>query len=218
MLNNHEWVHEQLARGYLDDLLQGNRAAASQRIMRAVDQGVSLQDLYLEVFQWTLHEVGRLWESNQASVAQEHVVTASTQLIMSQLYPRIFSTARNGRNLLGLCVEGDLHEVGLRMVCDFFEMEGWDTLFLGANTIEDGLIEMIRERRPDVVAISATIKAHVGSVKQIVARIRQEKLPCKILVGGRPFQFEQDLWKEVGADGVAGNALEAVEVGKRLVS
>ena len=63
-------------------------------------------------------------------MAQEHYCTAATQLIMSQLYPYIFTTGKNGRVLVGTCVSGDLHEIGVRMVSDFFEMEGWDTFYL----------------------------------------------------------------------------------------
>ena len=72
---------------------------------------------------------------NLLSVAQEHYCTAATQLVMSQLYPRIFSTERRGRTLVAARVADDLHEIGLRMVADFFEMEGWDTFYVGATFV-----------------------------------------------------------------------------------
>ncbi|HEY5309978.1 MAG TPA: cobalamin B12-binding domain-containing protein, partial [Casimicrobiaceae bacterium] len=52
-------------------------------------------------------------------------------------------------------VSGDLHELGARMVADFFEMEGWDSYYTGANTPTGGVVQAIVERRPDVLAISA---------------------------------------------------------------
>lgn len=214
----HTWEHETLARGYLEDLLGGKRAEASKKVTQAVESGLSIKDLYLQVFQWSLYEVGRLWEENKVSVAQEHVVTASTQLIMSQFYPQIFAAERCNQSLVALCVEGNLHEVGLRMVCDFFEMEGWDTLFLGASTIEDGLVEVIRAKNPDLIAISATMKSHLPSVENMVETFNKQDWRCKILVGGQPFNSDPDLWKKVGADGVASDARKAVCIGKGLVA
>ena len=103
-------------------------------VLDAVNSGVPVRDIYLQVFQPAQYEIGRLWQTNRISVAQEHYCTAATQLIMSQLYPLIFSSPRNGLRMVAACVQGDSHELGLRMVSDFFELEGWDTLFLGAST------------------------------------------------------------------------------------
>ena len=58
------------------------------------------------MFQLSLREVGRLWQMNQISVAQEHYCTAATQLIMSQLYPYIFSGERRNRTLIAAYAGG----------------------------------------------------------------------------------------------------------------
>jgi hypothetical protein len=79
-----------LARDYLAALMRPDRQTAASLIMDEADRGTSIKDLYLQVFQRVLREAGRLWHSNQIGVAQEHYCTACTQLIMSQLYPRIF--------------------------------------------------------------------------------------------------------------------------------
>ena len=42
---------------------------------------------------------------------------------MSQLYPRILSGLRGGRKVIVSAIQGDLHEIGARMVADFFDME-----------------------------------------------------------------------------------------------
>ena len=214
----HCWEQEGLARAYLNDLLQGKRAQASKRVADAVADGLSIQDLYLQVFQWALYEIGRQWEENEASVAQEHLVTASTQLIMSQFYPQIFSTERRGRSLVAFCIDGDLHEVGMRMVCDFFELAGWDTTFLGASTIEDGLVEVLELKKPDLVGISVTIKSHLGQVESLIKKIRLAHPSCKILVGGNTFIGNPELWEKIGADATAVDAEMAIEVAHALVA
>ncbi len=100
-----------LARQYMDALLAGQRHTASELVTAAVQRGVSVKDVYLDIFQATQYEIGRLWQTNQVNVAQEHYCTAATQLIMSQLYPLIFATEKNGHRLVAACVGRELHEI-----------------------------------------------------------------------------------------------------------
>jgi methanogenic corrinoid protein MtbC1 len=187
-------------------------------ILDAAQEGTRVQDLYLHVFQPVQREVGRLWQMNRLSIAQEHYVTAATQLVMSQLYPRIFATARVGRCLVATCVGGELHEIGVRMVADLFEMAGWDSYYLGANTPVQGVLEASRERQADVLAISATLTMHVGQVRALIERVRATEVGRRtaVLVGGYPFLLSPELWRRVGADGFAPDAGQAVQVANRL--
>lgn len=208
-----------LSRQYLDLLLVGDRRGASRLILNAVEEGVSVKAVYQEVFQPVQREVGRLWQMNEISVAQEHYCTAATQLIMSQLYPYIFGTARRGCRFLGTCVGGELHEIGVRMVTDFFEMDGWDTLYLGANTPVGGILESLCADHFDVIGISATMTYHVDRVASMIQAIRDADLPSRphILVGGYPFNVSATLWKRVGADGYAPDAEAAIALANEWV-
>lgn len=208
-----------LAAGYLDSLMRGERHVASRLVLDAVEGGVSVKDVYLHVFQRSQHEIGRLWQMNRLSVAQEHYCTAATQLIMSQLYSRIFSQRKNGRVLVATSVSGDLHEIGVRMVSDFFEIEGWDTFYLGANTPAPSLVQALRDREADVLALSATMSFHLRAVSDLIAAVRASDVGerVKILVGGYPFNVVPDLWRIVGADAVARDAQHALAVADRLV-
>lgn len=207
-----------LATGYLEALLRGERHVACRLVLDAVEGGTSVRDLYLHVFQRTQHEIGRLWQMNRLSVAEEHYCTAATQLVMSQLYPYIFSNRKNGRVLVATCVTGDLHEIGVRMVSDLFEIEGWDTFYLGANTPAASLLKILRDRRADVLAVSATMSFHLRAVSELIAAVRAADGGdrIKILVGGYPFNLVPDLWRLVGADAHARDAADAVAAANRL--
>lgn len=210
----------ELARSYLDALLRGDRRAAGEMILAAVDEGVGLRDIYLQVFQPCQHELGRLWQTHRISVAQEHFCTAATQSVMSQLYPRLFAGERSGKRIALACVGGELHEIGARMVADFFELEGWDSRFYGANTPVQGIVDALREHPVDVMAISVTMTFHVNSVREIIDAVRANpKLASTpVLVGGYPFNIAPGLWQHVGADGFARDAESAVLEAERLVS
>ncbi len=220
---NHIEAHSPLsglAQRYMDALLAGDRHTSSKMILSAVDHGVLVRDIYLLVFQPVQREIGRLWQTNQISVAQEHYCTAATQLIMSQLYPRIFSAERTGYRLVATCVGGELHEIGVRMVADFFEMDGWDTYYLGANTPTEGILSTIETRQPDVLGISATITMHVSDVRALIKQVRASDAGenVKILVGGYPFNVAPDLWRRVDADGHASDAQQAVAIANQWMN
>ena len=207
-----------LANEYMDLLLRGQRHAAVQLILDAVRRGVSVSAIYLDVFQQTQKEIGRLWQMNRISVAQEHYCTAVTQFAMSQLYPYIFTSARRDRHLVATGVGGELHEIGIRMVADFFELNGWDTYYLGANTPTESVVQAAAEHHADVVAISATLTPHVQKVAELVDAIHTMRNPPKVMVGGYPFNISTNLWRMVGADASASDATGAVVAGERLVA
>ena len=201
-----------MAREYLDALLAGDRRRASALVLDRVGGGMAVRDVYLHVFQPALREVGRLWQTGAITVAHEHFATAATQGVMSMLYPRIFAAERCNRSMVATCVSGELHEIGIRMVADFFEMAGWDTYYLGANTPARSIARAVEERGATVLAVSATITAHVGAVANLIGAVRSELggRPLRILVGGYPFNLVPDLWRTVGADAYAASADAAV--------
>lgn len=205
---------------YLEFLLNGDRHSANKMIIEAVDNGISVKDIYLHVFQSSLYEVGRLWQENKITVAQEHYITAATQLIMSQLYPYISNSKKTGKVLVATSVSKELHEVGVRMVADFFEMDGWNTFYLGANTPTESIIQTIISKKADLVLISATISSHIGEVMDLIRTVRRcaECRDPKIIVGGYPFNVDNNLWKKVGADGQAEDAETAIEMAEKLVT
>lgn len=208
-----------LADRYLEMLLDGDRREAIGLVMDAVQRGVPIKEFYLKVFQPVQYRVGELWQRNRISVAQEHYCTAATQLAMAMLYPRIFQTPKTGLKMVGTCVEDELHELGIRMVADFFEMEGWDTHYLGASTPTESVVETVRKVRPDVLAVSVSVTVHLPALMDLVRAVRQlpEGGRTKIMVGGRPFNLSPNLWERVGADGWAADAEGALRVAAQWV-
>ncbi|MBC9783113.1 cobalamin B12-binding domain-containing protein [Heliobacterium chlorum] len=209
-----------LSRQFLEALLRAERHEATRLIMDAVQSGISVRDIYLHVFQRSQYEIGRLWQMNHINVAQEHYCSAATQMIMAQLYPYIFSGKKNGYRLVATCVSGELHEIGIRMITDLLEMDGWDTYFLGASTPADNILQALQEQAAHVLAVSATMTFHVRMVAELIQKVRSSELgkTLKIMVGGYPFNVEPELWQKVGADAFARDAKEAVSVAKALIT
>jgi MerR family transcriptional regulator, light-induced transcriptional regulator len=207
----------ELATEYLRCLLRYRRDSASELILRAAENKVSIKEIYLRVFEPCQYEIGRLWQTDQISVAQEHYCTAATQLIMSQLYPYIFRVEReSGGTVVAACAVGELHELGARMLCDLLEMEGVNTIYLGANVPTSGIVEALQENDSHILAVSASMALSIPAVRQLVTAVRAAKPGTKVLVGGGAFNNAPNRWREVGADYATSNAIEAISIIRAL--
>ncbi|MFV9506611.1 MAG: cobalamin B12-binding domain-containing protein [Oscillochloridaceae bacterium umkhey_bin13] len=199
---------------YLAALRAGDRRLALNTARTAIANGADIRDLYLDVLQPAMYEVGRLWEINQFTVAQEHLATAITQSVMAQIYASVLCQPPIGRTMVATCIGGELHELGIRMVADFFEIEGWDVYYLGANMPTGDVLSMIEQRRAHLLAISVTLGGHVLQVRELIDAVRASPMGrrIKIMVGGQPLNRSPEAWRAIGADFTASNAREAVEL------
>lgn len=203
---------------YLAALRQGERRRALNVARQALNDGVDIRDLYVEIFQPAMHEIGRLWETNEITVAQEHLATAITQSVMAQLYVYLFARPSNKLTLVATCIGGELHELGIRMVADFFELEGWDVYYLGANMPIEDVVNMVNERKADMLAISITLNNHVPHARELIQAVRTSPIGAtiKVMVGGQPINRAPDSYQTIGADMTASNAREAIQRAKEM--
>lgn len=207
-----------LGRKYLDLLLDGRRFEAMEAVVSRVGEGLPVGSVYVDVLQPVMYEVGKLWQADEIDIATEHYVTAATQLLMARLFPRALANRRISRSMVGACLGSELHELGMRMVCDLFEFEGWDTYFLGAVTPGQSLIKIVQARKPDLVCLSATMAFGLPKIRDVVRSLRVpgESGTPRIMVGGLPFLINPGLCTTVGADATAPDARRAVRVADSL--
>jgi len=200
-------------RAYFAALRAGDRRRAFAVVGDARAGGLDVRGLYMDVLQPAMREIGQLWQRNEMTVAQEHMATAITQMVMARTYDEIAATApASAHSAIAACAETERHELGLRMICDLLERVGWDTTYLGAAVPTDSLVRLTRERRPDALVLSASITPHLPQLQRTIAAVRDamEGAAPYIVVGGRPFLDDDDLAARLGADGTARDAAALV--------
>ncbi len=200
-----------LARGYLALILQGRSEDARALVLDARRHGISLREVLVDVLESAQREIGRRWQIGEISIAQEHYCTAVTQMVLTDLYPSLFAGTATTRRLVAAEAPGSLHQVGLRMVVDLLQCEGWDTKYLGPATPEQ-VVDSLAEHQAVVLAISASMPSQIAAVSAMIATVRADPRTreVKVLVGGRPFAVAPDLVALVGADACALSAADAV--------
>lgn len=211
-----------LARIFLLELLQRDRERAEAIVREQLEGGASLGEVFTRIIAPAMNEIGRMWHMQEASIADEHYCTAATQAIMARLRGVARRKPASGLVAVACSAGGDMHELGIRMVSDLLDVDGWHVECLGAN-MPSHEVAAVAGAQPhrgpaDVIAISAGTPLAIRSVAHLIRTVKEEgQAPeAAFMVGGMPFNMVPDLWKVVGADGFAPTAIEAPRVAGEL--
>lgn len=211
--------YPELVQRYVEAQLAGDREAAIRLVVEeGLEKGVSVAELQLDVIQRAQREIGRLWQENRISVAQEHLATAISQLVLAHLYRHLPRPRRNGKGVLLTCVEGESHEMGARLAADFLEMAGFTVRFLGASVPTESLLAMIAKQPPDLVALSVTMTFNLPAARTALERIRAQtggRIP--VLIGGHALSWTPELRDQLRVPATGDDARELVAAAKRIL-
>lgn len=207
-----------IARRYLDAILEGEETRATREILLAVAGGMKTLGVYDEILTPVLHETGRLWQRNEISVSQEHIVTAAVERVMAQLIDLSSNLPHRDLAVASASVGSSQHQVGARMVADAFACCGWQSNYLGSMIPIPDLLEYVDRVSIDVLALSATLARDIAPIRALLVELETRPVAPVVIVGGRAFSLHPALWRKVGADGYAQSPLMAVALANELVS
>ncbi|HYG97544.1 MAG TPA: cobalamin-dependent protein [Terriglobales bacterium] len=209
--------HVEVARTFLNLLLSGRRDQAAEMLSELMAKGMALGVICQSIIEPSQREVGRLWQMNRITAAHEHYCTQAVQWTMTRLTAAAVRTPKRDRRVIAASVANEYHDVGIRMLADLMELDGWEVFYLGANTPGAALFQLASVLRPDVIALSATMPFNIESVRQTTVAVNALVPKATVIVGGQAFANEPDVWEHTEADAYAQNAAEAVDVIDSLV-
>lgn len=188
-------------------------------ILRKIEGGLTISDLFLSVIYPVQQEVGRLWQQNKITVLQEHYCTAATDMLITRL-KRGFVGVPRAVTALALCPEDEEHSLGIKMFSDMLEADGWKVAFIGSKCPSADVLKHIRRYGTDLIAISVATPLNLSKAKQLIGEIRSfsGKERPSIILGGAAVKGNPDSWSHLGADAVASDISEGVEIANRLIA
>ncbi|MGB3329412.1 MAG: cobalamin-dependent protein, partial [Thermomicrobiales bacterium] len=197
-------------------LTKNDLETVRQSILSASDAGLPLEVIFGDVIQELLIEVGNRWQDGDLIVAQEKEISELMREVIVDLTLRSAGTA-SGPLLVAACVEGERHELGLRMVCGLLRAHDYDVRFLGADVAPRFLGESARLHRPVAVLLSGSMPAHLEAVETAIETLGSlaiEGIPPLVIVGGSGVEGESERVGSLGAipvgEGNPGMAASAV--------
>lgn len=166
---------------------------------------IKIPDLYENILAPALNNMQCHNQEEKYCIWEEHVKTAIIRTIIENSYLLVLQERDKNTNVkkekvVSLCPEGENHDLGAKMVADFFTLEGFEVLYVGANTPKFEFLDLIEIVQPQIIAISITNYYNLVSTKDTIRDIRARvNIPIDILVGGNAFRKNTD-FKELGAD------------------
>ncbi len=108
-------------------------------------------------------------------------------------------------------VEGDNHDLGKNIVTTLLGVHGFEVVDLGKNVPTDKIINAVKERKPDILGLSALLTVTMLKMGEVIEALKVADLKekVKVIVGGSPVTPE--FAESIGADHCAVNALEGIK-------
>lgn len=190
-------------------LMHGNRAFAYAEITRLREEKhYSFKEIASSVIQPAMYRIGDLWERGQVSITQEHLASSLSHDILRTITSQAPKMAQNGNRAVLACVADNSHYLGLQMIDNHLQIQGFQTDFLGPNSSTDAILHQIDRHQPGLVALSASLSTHLPNLKRTISAIRCEFATNRpyLAVGGLVLNAigisARDLHADITASGV----------------
>jgi methanogenic corrinoid protein MtbC1 len=183
------------------DLYDALTALDSLRIQALFEQAVSHKGpmrAVEELMVPALVRLGEEWLSGKIALSQIYMSSRVCEDIVDRVLPATASE-RKGQPRVAIAVLSDYHTLGKRIVLSVMRASGFDVLDYGRMT-KDELVERVIADDTKILLISVLMLPSALKVKAVRSALDARGRQVKIAVGGAPFLFDPELWREVGAD------------------
>ncbi len=201
------------------DVFKGKHIDIKTHVQQLLGRGIPATDILENGLIFAITVVGDRMAAGEAFIPEVLLSARAMTAAVGVLGPALAASGeqQRGRVLIGT-VTGDMHDIGKNLVVTMLRGVGFEVRDLGINVPREKFYEEIAAFSPDVVGLSSLLTTTMMEMRAIVAGIRERGLQdrCKVIVGGAP--VSEPFAQQIGADGYAPNAVEAVRLVKRLTS
>jgi len=158
-----------------------------------------------------INKVGELFEQKKYFLPQLIASAETMEMAMKVLEP-LLATGDGGKRgkVIIATVKGDIHDIGKNLVALMLKNYGFEVIDMGKDVESEAIIEKAKESGADLIALSALMTTTMTRMKEVVELKNAAKLSTKVIIGGAV--TTEEYAKEIGADGYAKDAGEAVKV------
>jgi len=154
--------------------------------------------------------IGGAWENGDVALSQVYMSGRICEELVEQVLPPS-DPDRKHQPRSAIVVLNDYHMLGKRIVYSLMRASGFELFDYGRMDVDE-LVERALADKIRVLLISVLMLPSALKVGEVCARLRAADATIRIAVGGAPFLFDDQLWREVGADAMGRNAADAVRL------
>ncbi len=211
-----ERLFEQMTNAVIAGLPDKARALADEALRAGIDPLAAIE----QGFKPGMDVVGEGFATGELFIPDLMMSGEAMKAAIAALEPELMKRKQQrqvlGKVIIGT-VQGDIHEIGKTLVGTMLAANGFEVHDLGVDVSPQRFVDTVREMDANVVGLSALLTTTVLNQEAVILSLEEAGLRerVKVIIGGVPASPE---WaEEIGADGYAENATEAVEVIKRLL-
>lgn len=201
-------------------LMEQDRDEVKSLVKEALDIEVAPMEILNGALARGLQELGVLFAEEEVFLPELLLSADIVTEIMNELSDKFEATSasveKRGTILLAT-VEGDVHDIGKSLVGMIMNASGYNVIDAGKDVANTKVIEMVKERKPDIVGLSSLLATTMPAQKEFIELAKEHGIrdKIKIMVGGAPVSKEWSV--KIGADGWAEDASSAVLEANRLL-
>lgn len=200
-----------------DAIISGESDAALRETQELLKSGVSPIDIIKSMGK-AMEVVGKKYEKSEYFVPDLVMSAEAMNEALKLLLPRLgtIGSEFKGKIVIGVC-KGDVHDIGKNIVVAMLRGGGFYVVDLGIDVAPQKFIEAINREKPQIVGASSYISTTIDELRRLNEEMKKSSVRNKVkyLIGGASVYSKHV--EEVGADAFANDAVEAVEMAKKLI-
>lgn len=214
-------MNDDLLRAMRQSIVDGAPDSAAKLARKAVADGIDPLQAINDGFVPGMTFVGQQYDRREMYLPDLLASAEAMKAAIAILEPELLrcGTQREvvGRVVLGTA-KGDIHDIGKNLVGTLLSASGFEVFDLGTNATAEQFVTKVKEVNADIVGVSALLTTTMPGQKAVIEALERSGMRprVKAIIGGASVTSK---WaSEIGADGYAKNAMDAVALAKSLVA
>jgi len=175
----------------------------------------SREEIINELISPALEHIGQLWESGDIALSQVYMVSRLCENIINNLFP-ITPTEQIKTPIVGMAVLEDSHALGMNIIEYILKAAGYKYYFYDTGINVETLIEKCISDKIEILLVSTLMYRSALKIEELSSKLKEINPNIKIIVGGAPFIFDNELKERVGADATTKNVFQILDIIEKL--
>jgi 5-methyltetrahydrofolate--homocysteine methyltransferase len=200
-------------------IIIGDEEKVPSLVQQALDDGTEAPDILTEGLIAGMEIVGRRFKAGEMFLPEVLLSASVMHQGLDLINPLLAKSGHRGLGTIVIgTVEGDIHDIGKKIVGFLLEGTGYTVIDLGVDVKADSFAQAVEKHNPDILGMSALLTTTMPHMGTIIELLKEKGLreKVKIIIGGAP--ISDQFANSIGADGYALEAGSAVDLVKKLLA